>query len=361
MKKIIFLLFFVFFLGTNVSASSCKPKAFKEVSYLQGEYRDIGYCDVSKSNMAGSGCMAVSYAMLVANLTDSSVTPKTIRDEICNSSSLRLNVRGVNGNGPGQASYMMGSGVDALAVRDKYHLKIERYTIRDINDIKESLKSGSMFIASIKCPSPGSGNAPGCKFTSSSSGHYVVLSNVDETGKIVVLNPGSSNTRQNSWDDSEISANILNVINAGFWKVDGTSDDCSKVLNGGSSGSSGSSTENSGSTKDDYENFFPDLETDSSHGIIFVDSNGDLNELGQFVDGAFLFIKIAAPVLVLILSTLDYIKAISNSNQDDIKKANQRTIKRAIIGLIIFFLPFLLELLFHLFGLYDISIYGVGS
>ena len=58
---------------------------------------------------------------------------------------------------------------------------------------------------------------------------------------------------------------------------------------------------------------------------------------------------------------MDYIKAIASSNADDMKKANQRTIKRLIVGLIVFFLPFLLEILFELFGLYDLSTCGVGT
>ena len=65
--------------------------------------------------------------------------------------------------------------------------------------------------------------------------------------------------------------------------------------------------------------------------------------------------------MVIILSTIDYIKAIAASSQDDIKKTNQRTIKRMITGVIVFFVPLLLDILFNLFGVYDISTCGIGS
>ena len=128
----------------------------------------------------------------------------------------------------------------------------------------------------------------------------------------------------------------------------------------GANGDSVSSTSTTpggvGSTEDPFPNIFPGkVDGETSCGAIFVDENGDLNELGEFVNDLFGIIKIAAPVLVIILSTIDYIKAIATANADDFKKANKRTIKRSIAGLIIFFLPFLLEMLFELFGLYDIS------
>lgn len=366
MKKRILILLVTFFCGIPSVFASCKPEALKEISYLQGNYENIGYCSISATNLRNAGCMPTSYAMLVANLSDSSVTPVTIRDEICNSS-LKTSVRGSSGNGPGQASYMLGKGSDAVAVASKYNIQIDRYSSREIEDIKTELKNGSMFIASIKCPNPGNGNeVSGCRFTSSASGHYIVLSNVDENNHIVVLNPGNHATEKGAWDDAAIYGNVLNVINQGLWKATGTSSDCSKVTGGGSSssGSSGSTSTPSttpGTTEDQHKDFFPDLDTDSACGTIFVKCNGELNEFGEFMDGLFFFIKILAPALVLILSTVDYVKAILNSNADEIKKVNARTIKRVVIGLIVFFLPILLELLFHLFGLYDISTHGIGS
>lgn len=119
-----------------------------------------------------------------------------------------------------------------------------------------------------------------------------------------------------------------------------------------------------GSLEDPYPNIFGatnlKIEKGTSCQTIFLNASGELNDFGQFLKDVFGFVKILVPALVLILSTIDYFKSLSSSSEDAIKKANGRTIKRVAIGLILFFLPFLLELLFELFGLYDISNCGIS-
>ena len=117
-------------------------------------------------------------------------------------------------------------------------------------------------------------------------------------------------------------------------------------------------------SEDPYPGAGPNLNTnaDVSCKKIFKKNNSDeFNDLGQFLQDLFLGIRILAPAMVIILSTIDYIKAIAASSQDDIKKTNQRTIKRMITGVIVFFVPLLLDILFNLFGVYDISTCGIGS
>lgn len=95
---------------------------------------------------------------------------------------------------------------------------------------------------------------------------------------------------------------------------------------------------------------------------IFIDSKtGQKNELYNIVQEAFTFIKILTPILVGVLSLIDYIKAITSSSDDEVKKATQRTIKRLVIGVLLFFLPFLLDLLFDIFGFTDVSRCGIGT
>ena len=135
-------------------------------------------------------------------------------------------------------------------------------------------------------------------------------------------------------------------------------------------GGGGSSSGNGGLTSDPYEddNIFGDNgdSGDFNCKTIFVkkespDGDVEFTELGKFMNDLFALIKIATPVLVIALSTIDYVKAIANSNADEMKRANSRTVKRLVIGLIIFVLPFLLEVLFRLFGLYDLSTCGIGT
>lgn len=355
--------------------ASCKPEMGKEVSYMQGNYGSVGYCDVAQNNMQNAGCMPTAYAILVANLYDSSVTPVTIRDEICNNSSLRYRIRGPGGNGGdgAVASYMFSDASDVQGIASKYQLSISEISTRDIDEIKNILKSGSMIVVSILCPDNSNGNdGVGCRFSTSTSGHYVVMANVSSDGTMIqVLNPGNSTTEKGSWDDDTIQQNIIDVVNIGMWEVKGTSSDCSKVVGISTQSSSNSSSTGSNGSSSSSSNghIFSDVSTINTIDTknvncknIFTDtSTGNLNGLGESLQMLFNIIKIAAVGITIILSSIDYIKAITAHDDSELKKANQRTIKRVIIGAAIFFLPFILDILFHLFGLYDISTCNIGS
>ena len=118
---------------------------------------------------------------------------------------------------------------------------------------------------------------------------------------------------------------------------------------------------------DDWHNVFPDIDAEDtvdgcSTALVRQTSDGvEFTTLGQFLQDLFSLIRIAVPALVIILTTIDYIKAIASSNADELKKANGRTVKRLIIGILVFLLPFLLDILFDLFGLYDLSRCNIGG
>lgn len=137
------------------------------------------------------------------------------------------------------------------------------------------------------------------------------------------------------------------------------------TTNPGSSGSGdSSSSENSGSATDldaEWSNQDPLVPADPSEGCetIFKNSDGSFNEFGQFMQDLFTLMKFAAPVLVIALSTVDYAKALSAQNADEMKKAHGRFIKRLVCGVAVFLLPFLLDLLFDIFGLYGLDTCGI--
>ncbi len=90
---------------------------------------------------------------------------------------------------------------------------------------------------------------------------------------------------------------------------------------------------------------------------ILVDINtGELNDLGKLLQDIFDIIKIMAPVLAVTLSIIDLLKSLVNVNSKTEKnKVLKRTVKRLVIAILLVFLPYLLDLLLHIFGLYDIS------
>lgn len=63
--------------------------------------------------------------------------------------------------------------------------------------------------------------------------------------------------------------------------------------------------------------------------------------------------KYIAPVLVIILSILDFIKAIAAQNDDDMKKAQGKFVKRLIVAALLFLLPLIINFMLKTFGVYN--------
>ncbi len=117
-----------------------------------------------------------------------------------------------------------------------------------------------------------------------------------------------------------------------------------------------------GSIYDDYgDNFIdkPESSNDFTCQTILINQYGEPTEFKKILDGIFNLIQIAAPLMAIVLTILDYYKVLTGNG--DTKKANKRTVIRIAIATIIVFLPLLLDLLFHLFGLYDLSTCNIGK
>ncbi len=119
-----------------------------------------------------------------------------------------------------------------------------------------------------------------------------------------------------------------------------------------------------GRLEDDYPNIDVINTSDdfNCETIFLTVSNGVAEEttLKQILNGIFGLMKIAAPIVAIIFSFIDYIKILFNVNSDSFRKANIRTIKRIALAILVFFVPNILELLFNFFGLYDLSNCGIS-
>lgn len=78
-----------------------------------------------------------------------------------------------------------------------------------------------------------------------------------------------------------------------------------------------------------------------------------------YLQFTFDLIKYIAIVLLLVLTIVEYGKAVASSNQDAIKKATINTVKRLIIAAVIFMLPMLVEFLFKVLGIYSSTTCGI--
>ncbi len=84
---------------------------------------------------------------------------------------------------------------------------------------------------------------------------------------------------------------------------------------------------------------------------IFGDPDQD-GSVANFLQQIFTIIGYTAPLLCLVLSISDFIKAAASQDKDALMKAVKRTFKRVIYAIVLFFLPLLINFLFPLLGWY---------
>ncbi len=103
---------------------------------------------------------------------------------------------------------------------------------------------------------------------------------------------------------------------------------------------------------------------DTSYGIEYrLDNNDDCGglfdkEVIDFLQQIFNVMKYAAPILCLVLSIFDFVKAVASQKDDALQKAAKTTGKRIVFAIILFFIPDLINFLFNLLGWYGTC--GIG-
>jgi hypothetical protein len=79
------------------------------------------------------------------------------------------------------------------------------------------------------------------------------------------------------------------------------------------------------------------------------------SEIIAFIYNILKWLKYIAPVLVIILGILDFIKALAAQDDDAMKKAQGRFVKRLIAAALLFLLPLIIDYILNIFNLYDSS------
>lgn len=70
-------------------------------------------------------------------------------------------------------------------------------------------------------------------------------------------------------------------------------------------------------------------------------------------------IKIAGPILVILLSSIDYIMVIIKSDNDAFAKAQKKLITRLILAILLFLIPVIVQVILEVFGITGSIIPGV--
>lgn len=88
--------------------------------------------------------------------------------------------------------------------------------------------------------------------------------------------------------------------------------------------------------------------------ILFATNIGDCEVLGpkfrEILDETFSAIQFSVPALIIILATVDLVKAVSSQDEKDMKIAQSNILKRIIIGAVIFLFPIVLGFLLNAAG-----------
>jgi hypothetical protein len=84
----------------------------------------------------------------------------------------------------------------------------------------------------------------------------------------------------------------------------------------------------------------------------------DKDSVAYFLQQVFNVIKYLGPLLCLIFSVIDFVKAAASQDKEALAKAGKTTLKRVILALCLFFVPLLINYLFPLIGFYGTC--GIG-
>ena len=74
-------------------------------------------------------------------------------------------------------------------------------------------------------------------------------------------------------------------------------------------------------------------------------------EFGKFLKDAWRLIKFVVPILIIGLAIADFVKAISSQDENEIKKAANKLVKRLVIGVLLFVLPLIIDFLLNMAGI----------
>ena len=77
----------------------------------------------------------------------------------------------------------------------------------------------------------------------------------------------------------------------------------------------------------------------------YFGSPDDEGSLMNLLVDIFRLIQVLVPILLLALTTFDFAMVVFNDSKDGMSKAKSKFIKRAIIAVVIFFIPWILQLI----------------
>jgi len=82
------------------------------------------------------------------------------------------------------------------------------------------------------------------------------------------------------------------------------------------------------------------------------------DEVINFLQDVFNVVKFLAPILTLVFTSMDFIKAAASQDKEALQKAAKIALKRVVLAMCLYFIPVLINTLFDLLGWYGTC--GIG-
>ena len=102
------------------------------------------------------------------------------------------------------------------------------------------------------------------------------------------------------------------------------------------------------------------LEWEADTCSSFLGDKNDSNDPAYYLNFIFNLLKYIAIVILFVFSIIEFGKAVISNDNDALKKAVQKTIKRLVICIVIFFLPQLINFIMELLGVIEDPTCGIG-
>ena len=88
----------------------------------------------------------------------------------------------------------------------------------------------------------------------------------------------------------------------------------------------------------------------SSKDTGILGSVKDSNSVAWLLQQLLNYIKILGPSIAIVLGSIDYVKAIISSDEENVKKTQKKFMYRLIAAMLLFFVPTIVQMLLRLFG-----------
>lgn len=93
--------------------------------------------------------------------------------------------------------------------------------------------------------------------------------------------------------------------------------------------------------------------------ILDVDCSILGDELQEILNEIFLIIRICVPIICVVLIAIDILGAVTSGDEKNMKDAQSKAVKRLIIGVVIFFIPSVVNLILQWAG-FALGTCGIG-